>query len=93
MGPIIGIRARFLMGTNKERIEHLESRLGAVQERLQQMEFGMNDKLHHLEEALNRLSNMLLANPESSNHGNHHQENEDGGHDSEPKGSHGCLPP
>ncbi|KAJ0039806.1 hypothetical protein Pint_26749 [Pistacia integerrima] len=43
------------------------------------MEIGMNDKLHHLEEALNRLSNVLLANLESSNHGNHHRENQDGG--------------
>jgi hypothetical protein len=69
---IIGIRARFLMGTNKERIEHLESRLGAILEGLQWMEFGINDKLYHLEEALNRLSNVLLSNPKSSNHGNHH---------------------
>ncbi|KAJ0033974.1 hypothetical protein Pint_26269 [Pistacia integerrima] len=43
------------------------------------MEIGMNNKFHHLEEALNRLSNVLLANPESSNHGNHHRENQDGG--------------
>ncbi|KAA8546583.1 hypothetical protein F0562_002678 [Nyssa sinensis] len=67
------------MGTNKERIEHLEFGLGAIQEGLQRMEFGMNDKLHHFEEALNRLSNVLLSNPESSNHGNHHRENQDGG--------------
>ncbi|KAA8519449.1 hypothetical protein F0562_013676 [Nyssa sinensis] len=67
------------MGTNKERIEHLEFGLGAVQEGLQRMEFGMNDKLHHLEEPLNRLLNVLLSNPKSSNHGNHHRENQDGG--------------
>ncbi|KAL6322783.1 hypothetical protein AAG906_019052 [Vitis piasezkii] len=57
------------MGTNKERIEHLETGLG----------LGMIDKLHHLEEALNRLSNVLLANPESSNQGNYHRENQNGG--------------
>ena len=55
------------MGTNKERIEHLETRLGVVQEELQRMELGMIDKLHHPEEALNRLSNVLLANLESLN--------------------------
>ncbi|RVW63788.1 Transposon Tf2-2 polyprotein [Vitis vinifera] len=43
------------------------------------MELGMIDKLHHLEEALNRLSNVLLANPESSNQGNSHRENQNGG--------------
>lgn len=58
------------MGTNKERIEQLECGLGAVQEGLHRIEFGMNDKLHHLEETLNRLSNVLLSNSESSNHSN-----------------------
>ena len=67
------------MGTNKERIEHLKTRLGVVQEELQRMELGMIDKLHHLEEALNRLSNVLLANPKSSNQGKDHQENQNGG--------------
>ncbi|KAL6321488.1 hypothetical protein AAG906_018457 [Vitis piasezkii] len=41
----------------------LEIGLGVVQEELQRMELGMIDKIHHPEEALNRLSNMLLANP------------------------------
>ncbi|XP_040996109.1 uncharacterized protein LOC121242288 [Juglans microcarpa x Juglans regia] len=56
------------MGTNKERIKHLESGLGTVQEGLQRME-----------EALTRLSNVLLTNPESSNHGHHHRDNQEGG--------------
>ena len=43
------------------------------------MELGMIDKLHHLEEALNILSNVLLANPESLNQGNYHRENQNGG--------------
>ena len=67
------------MGTNKERIEHLEIGLGVVQEELQRMELGMIDKLHHLEEALNRISNVLLANLGSLNQGNYHQENQNGG--------------
>ncbi|KAJ0020275.1 hypothetical protein Pint_30954 [Pistacia integerrima] len=75
----LAYRARLFMGTNKERIEHLESGLGAVQEGLQRMEISMNDKLHHVEEALNRLLNVLPINLKSSNHGNHHRENQDGG--------------
>ena len=42
LGPIIRIRARLLMGTNKERIEHLESGLSIVHEGLQQMEEASN---------------------------------------------------
>jgi hypothetical protein len=51
----------YFMGTNKERIEQLEAGLGEVQNGLHQMEFGMTDKLHHLEGTLNRLSDVLLA--------------------------------
>ncbi|RVW13614.1 hypothetical protein CK203_088828 [Vitis vinifera] len=59
-------RARFLMGTNNEQIEHLETGLGVVQEELQRMELGMIDKLHHLEEALNRLRTccLLIRSPQ-----------------------------
>jgi len=53
-------------GTNKERIEHLESELSVVQEGLLQME-----------ETLNRLSTMLITNQETPNHGNH--QGNDGG--------------
>lgn len=67
------------MGTNKERIEHLESELNSVQEGLQRMEMGMNDKLHHLEETLNRLSNALLTDQMNANHGNHQHEGNHGG--------------
>ena len=42
LGPIIRIRARLLMGTNKEHIEHLESGLSIVHEGLQQMEEASN---------------------------------------------------
>ena len=47
------------MGTNRERIEHLELRLGIVQEGLQQME-----------EALHRISSVLITNQENPNHSN-----------------------
>lgn len=56
------------MGTNKERIEHLESGLGVVQEGLLRME-----------ETLDRLSNMMITNQKHPNHGNHHREGNDGG--------------
>lgn len=55
------------MTSNKEHIKHTWSGLGAVQEGLQQMEFGMNDK------------QLLLPNPNSLNHDNHHRNNQDGG--------------
>ena len=67
------------MGTNKERIEHLESELHSVQEGLHRMEMGMNDKLHHLEEVLNRLSNTLLTDQVNVNHDNHQHEGNHGG--------------
>ena len=56
LGPIIGIRARLFMGTNKERIEQLEKGL-------HRMELSMADRLRQVEENLNRLSDVLLANP------------------------------
>jgi hypothetical protein len=62
------------MGTNKERIEQWAARLGEVQNGLHQMELGMTDKLQHLEETLNRLSDVLLADQESPNQGNPHRE-------------------
>ena len=46
------------MGTNKERIEQLE-------DGLHRMELGMADRLRQVEENLNRLSDVLLANPEN----------------------------
>ena len=67
------------MGTNKERIEHLEAGLGEVQEGLHRMELGMADRLRHVEETLNRLSDVLLANQEPPNQGNQHHEGHNGG--------------
>ena len=76
LGPIIGIRA---MGTNKERIEQLETGLGEVQNGLHRMEMGMKDKLHHLEETINRLSDVLLADHVSTNQGHTHRDGHTGG--------------
>ena len=67
------------MGTSKERIEQLEIGLGAIQDGLQQMEIGMNDKLHHMEEVLNQLASTLLADQETLNHSNHQHEGNNGG--------------
>ena len=65
LGPIIGIRARLLMDTNKECIEHLESGLGIVHEGLQRME-----------EAINRLSSILIANQENPTQENPNHDNQ-----------------
>jgi hypothetical protein len=67
------------MGTNKERIEHLEIVLGEVQDGLHRMEIDIADRHRHLEETLNRLSDILLANQEPTNHGNQYREGHDGG--------------
>ncbi|KAH9717760.1 hypothetical protein KPL71_021954 [Citrus sinensis] len=40
------------MANNKERIENLEARLGGLQDGMQQMEIGINQKLHQLEETI-----------------------------------------
>jgi len=60
------------MGTNKERIEQLE-------DGLHQMELGMADRLQHLEDTLNRFSDVLLANQEPPNQGNQQREGQEGG--------------
>jgi hypothetical protein len=67
------------MGTNKERIEQLEAGLVGVQDRLDSMEQGMIDRLHHLEETINRLTNVMLVNQEPSNHSNQQCEGHEGG--------------
>ncbi|RVW85692.1 hypothetical protein CK203_033444 [Vitis vinifera] len=59
-------------------LEGLEARFGEVQDGLHWMELGMADKLRHLEETLNRLSDVLLANQEPPNHGNPNQEGHNG---------------
>ena len=61
-----------LMSTNKKRIENLE-------EGLHRMELGMADRLQHLEDTLNRFSDVLLANQEPPNQGNQQHEGHEGG--------------
>ena len=57
-----------LMATNKERIENLEARLGGLQDGMQQMEIGINEKLHQLEETINRMYEAFFSNKEGSSH-------------------------
>jgi len=54
------------MASNKERIEALEAGLGGVQDGMQQLELGVTDKLHHLEETINKLSEAFLSTREVS---------------------------
>ncbi|GFS39092.1 hypothetical protein Acr_00g0061130 [Actinidia rufa] len=68
-----------VMGTNKERLEQLEAGLGGVQDGLHRMELGMADRLRHLEETLNRLSDVFFPNQEAPNHGNQYREGHNGG--------------
>ncbi|KAH9650339.1 hypothetical protein KPL70_026342 [Citrus sinensis] len=44
------------MTTNKERIEWMEVELGEMQDKMQRMEVGINDKLAHIEETLSKLA-------------------------------------
>nr|TKR91215.1 hypothetical protein D5086_0000225710 [Populus alba] len=67
------------MGTNKERIEQLEIALGEVQDGLHRMEIHMADRHRQMEETLNRLSDVLLANQAPAVHGNQHREGHEGG--------------
>ncbi|RVW50431.1 putative mediator of RNA polymerase II transcription subunit 36b [Vitis vinifera] len=69
-GPIIGIRAT--MTTNKERIEILEQGVGGLQDEVQRLGLGMNDRMQRLEESLKALSDVVLsskaAQPSHSSH-------------------------
>ncbi|KAF2299217.1 hypothetical protein GH714_030989 [Hevea brasiliensis] len=58
------------MATNKERIEHLEAGLGGLQNSLSTMEKGVNDKLHHLEEAISKMTALLTATPTTASSSN-----------------------
>ncbi|KAH9663489.1 hypothetical protein KPL70_019711 [Citrus sinensis] len=49
------------MATNKERIELLEAGLGSLQDGKNRMELGINDRLHHLAETLNKLTETIMA--------------------------------
>lgn len=62
MGPIIDIKARTSMSTNKERIEQLETGLGSLQDGMSRMELGLTDKLQRMEETIHKLSEELMSN-------------------------------
>ena len=53
--------------------------LGGVQEGLHMIELGMADRLRHVEETLNRLSDVLLATQENPTPINHYREGNEGG--------------
>lgn len=55
------------MATNRVRIEALESQLSGIRDGVQRMELGMNDKLHQIENTINRLTDVLLHSRESFN--------------------------
>ena len=52
------------MTSNKERIEALEARLGEVQDGMLRLEFGINDRMQHLDEDIKKLSEVLLSTKE-----------------------------
>lgn len=56
------------METSKERIKNLEARLSRLQNGIQQMEIGTNDKLYQLKETINRMSKALFSNKEGFSH-------------------------
>ncbi|KAL9438182.1 hypothetical protein AB3S75_023948 [Citrus x aurantiifolia] len=54
------------MATNRERIELLEAGLGSLQDGMNRMEVGINDRLHHLAETLNKLTEIIMASKGAS---------------------------
>lgn len=54
----------FLMTTNKERIENLETGLGQLQDVVGRMETGVTSKLQHLEDMMTKLSETVLSSRE-----------------------------
>ena len=60
------------MTTNKERIEILEQGVGGLQDEVQRLGLGMNDRMQRLEESLKALSDVVLsskaAQPSHSSH-------------------------
>ena len=49
------------MSTNKERIENLEANFGDLQNKFDQMEAGVGDKLRQIEAAISRMSDNLIT--------------------------------
>ncbi|KAH9671355.1 hypothetical protein KPL70_017339 [Citrus sinensis] len=49
------------MATNKERIERIEADIGNLQNKMEQIEIGINDKLQRLEDTLSKLAESFSA--------------------------------
>ncbi|KAH9792244.1 hypothetical protein KPL71_004039 [Citrus sinensis] len=47
------------MATNKERIERIETKVGDIQDKMQRMELGINDKLAHIEATLSKIADSI----------------------------------
>ncbi|KAH9763086.1 hypothetical protein KPL70_001057 [Citrus sinensis] len=47
------------MATNKERIERVEAEIRGLQDKMNQIELGLMDKLHHLEEVFSKLPDSI----------------------------------
>ena len=54
------------MATVKERIEPLETRLGVLQDGMQQMKLGLTNRFHQTKETTKKLSKALLSNNNGS---------------------------
>ena len=54
------------MATINERMEQLEARLGALQNGMQRMELSLTNRLHQIEETINKLSKAFLSNNDGS---------------------------
>ena len=54
------------MTTNKEGIENLEVGLGGLQDGMSRLELNIVDKIHQMENNINKLIEVLLSNKEGS---------------------------
>ena len=60
------------MANNKERIEILEANLGGLQESVNRMEMGFNEKMHQLEKMINQLAKTVCVNKKGFRYNNGH---------------------
>ena len=74
MEPIILVSKQVLMTINRERIESLEAGFRGLHDSFPRLEVGVTDKLHHLKEAINKISDVLLSRYDSPTTyaGDHH---------------------
>ena len=57
------------MMTNKERIERIEADLKSMENRMERMEIGINDKLQRLEDTISKLAETFNASKGTTSHG------------------------